>query len=363
MIKLLMSELCTMRKGQTINEVDIYKLKGADMAMSVPIISSSTLNNGVMGYIDKKYMNLYKKIGRNGDLSWVTNGYAGKVTYRDSDFLPTEKCGVAAIKKKYKEIVNPKWLEIYLNSITKKYVVAKEGNGKLEIVQMKNIPVNVPSAKEQKEVVEEFNKNQNIISGLKSILVRINEQLSKNISYSSKDFKMSDLFQITSGVRITQEQVYQNAGSFPVVTSKTTNEGIAWYASEKWLNSFKKNGEKVVVEEKCITWSKDGNAGKLFYRDYPFYQNDHSGVLIPKKSNIDLQWFKFYFQSEIYKHVVAKNSQGMLYEEQMANIIVKMPINKNEEIDTELQNKIYKEYKKFTDIKEKLESIINKYSL
>jgi len=363
MIQLLMSELCTMRKGQTINEVDIYNLKCSEIEMSIPVISSSTLNSGIMGYIDRKHMGLYKKVGKSGDLSWVTNGYAGKVTYRESDFLPTEKCGVAAIKSKYKEKVNPKWLEIYLNSITKKYVVAKEGNGKLEIVQMKNIPVVIPDLDEQEEIVNENNTNQKIINSLKDKLLNIREQLAVNISYTSKKFKISELFQITSGVRITQEQVYQNPGTFPVVTSKTTKEGIAWYASEKWLNDFRKNGEKVVVEKECVTWSKDGNAGKLFYRDYPFYQNDHSGVLIPKNDNINLQWFKIHFQSEIYKHVVAKDSQGMLYEEQMANIEIEMPIKDNEDIDLNLQNEIYAEYKRLSDIKEKLESIISRYSI
>ena len=179
MTELLMSELYTMRKGQTINEVDIYNLKGANISNAVPIISSSTLNNGVMGHIDRKHMDLYKKIGRSGDLSWVTNGYAGKVTYRESDFLPTEKCGVAAIKTKYKDIVNPKWLEIYLNSITKKYVVAKEGNGKLEIVQMKNIPVVIPDLKEQEEIVKNFSNNQHIICILQKKLLSLNEQLKK----------------------------------------------------------------------------------------------------------------------------------------------------------------------------------------
>ena len=358
-----MSELCTMRKGQTINEVDIYNLKGVDIALSVPIISSSTLNNGVMGYIDKKHINLYKKIGRSGDLSWVTNGYAGKVTYRENDFLPTEKCGVAAIKTKYKEIINPKWLEIYLNSITKKYVVAKEGNGKLEIVQMKNIPIIIPELEEQNEIVKEYIDNQSIISSLKNKVTSINKQLCEKTYYKSKKYKISDLFQVTSGVRITQEQVYQNPGEFPVVTSKTTNEGVAWYASEKWLNTFTKNGEKVIVNKECITWAKDGNAGKLFYRNYTFYQNDHSGVLIPKTKLINLMWFIVHFQSEVYNHVVAKDSQGMLYEEQMANIEIEIPIQENGEIDIELQNEIYEEHKKLLDIKNNIQSIINNYSL
>lgn len=144
---------------------------------------------------------------------------------------------------------------------------------------------------------------------------------------------------------------------------KTTNEGIAWHASKEWLSTFTKNNKPVIVENKCLTWSKDGNAGKLFYRDYSFYQNDHSGALVPKNGvEINLHWFKFYFQSEVYKHVVAKNSQGMLYEEQMANIEVEIPVTENGEIDIDTQEKIYTEYKRLSDIKDKLDSIIEKYA-
>jgi len=363
MLELLMSELCTMRKGQTINEVDIYNFRGVDQNNAIPVISSMTLNNGVMGYIDRKHMSSYKKIGRKGDLSWVTNGYAGKVTLRDTDFLPTEKCGVAAIKKKYKDIVNPKWLEIYLNSITKKYVVAKEGNGKLEIVQMKNIPVIIPDLDEQKLIVEEYTKNQLIIKQLKDQIKTIDKELSKNVSYKSKKFKISDLFHITSGIRITKEEVYSNQGDIPIITSQSKHNGIAWYGNKSWLSSFKKNGKGLIFTEPCITWTKEGNAGKMFYRDYEFFPIDVAGVLLSKEKNINLNWFILATQDIFYKNVVSKGGQGKLYEEQMANIEVEIPVKENGEIDIDLQNEIYAEYKRLSDIKEKLESILDKYSL
>jgi restriction endonuclease S subunit len=363
MLKLLMSELCTMRKGQTINEVDIYNFKGVNQNNAVPVVSSMTLNNGVMGYIDRKHMSSYKKIGRKGDLSWVTNGYAGKVTLRDSDFLPTEKCGVAAIKKKYKEVVNPKWLEIYLNSITKKYVVAKEGNGKLEIVQMKNIPVIIPDLNEQKLIVEEYEKNQLIIKHLKEKIKIIDKELSTKVSYRSKKFKISELFQITSGMRITKEEVYANQGNIPIITSQSKRSGIAWHGDKNWLKTFIKKDKKVLINQECITWTKEGNAGKMFYRNYEFFPIDVAGVLIKKEENINLKWFIFEAQNIFYKNVVSKGGQGKLYEEQMANIEVEIPVKENGEIDTDLQNEIYAEYKRLSDIKERLESLIERYIL
>ncbi|MFW3353168.1 restriction endonuclease subunit S, partial [Aliarcobacter butzleri] len=264
----------------------------------------------------------------------------------------------------YKEIVNPKWLEIYLNSITKKYVVAKEGNGKLEIIQMKNIPVVIPDLKEQEEIVKEYTNNQKIIDNLKNKLNIIKNQLSKNTNYKSKKFKVSDLFQITSGVRITKEEVYSNQGNTPVITSQSKRDGIAWFADRNWLKKFLKKDKNVLIDKECITWTKEGNAGKMFYRNFEFFPIDVAGVLILKDNiNINLKWFIFTFQNVFYSNVVSKGGQGKLYEEQMANIEIEMPVNELDEIDIKVQNNIYEEYEKLTDIKEKIESIIQKYTL
>ncbi|MEQ5875781.1 restriction endonuclease subunit S [Pseudoalteromonas sp. NFXS39] len=362
MKRLLMSELCTMRKGQTINEVDLYKYKDSSDA-GIPIISSSTTRNGIMGYLSPTAAKNYKTIGKPFDLSWVTNGYAGKVTLRNNHFLPTEKCGIAAIKKKYIDDVNPKWLEIYLNSVTPNHVIAKEGNGKLEVVQMKNVPVNIPSKALQNKIVAEYNKNQSIINSLLKIKKDAQQSLLKRISYRSKSFKMAEVFFITSGVRVTQEEVYRNPGKFPIVTSKTKDEGIAWYADKSWLNTFTKNDKKVIQTQECITWSKDGNAGELFYRNSPFFPNDHCGVLIPKNSSaINLKWFRFAFNKYFTQYAVAQSSQGMLYEEQMSNISVNLPVDLNGNIDIQLQEKLLTQYNKLDDIDNKINSLIKDYS-
>ena len=349
MTKLLMSELCTMRKGQTINEVDIYNLKGADIANSVPIISSSTMNNGVMGYIDKKHINLYKKIGRSGDLSWVTNGYAGKVTYRETDFLPTEKCGVAAIKTKYKKLVDPKWLEIYLNSITKKYVVAKEGNGKLEIVQMKNIPIVIPSTEEQNKIIVEYKKRTTLLSSIYININKNNEAIQELRSFKapSKEYKLGKLFNLFQGQQLTDKYIYDNIGSIPVISG--SKNGIKGYIKETLIN-----------EENlpCIVYQTKGN--KTFTSvivNRPFNANN-TAVLIRKKNTKELYNIN-YIQMFLHKNMqeIVNSESGVSYiDTKILDTYISVP-------DIDIQNEIYAEYKRLSDIKEKLESIVNKYSL
>jgi hypothetical protein len=348
MIELLMSELCTMRKGQTINEVDIYNLKGVDINNSIPIISSSTLNNGVMGHIDRKHMDLYKKIGRSGDLSWVTNGYAGKVTYRESDFLPTEKCGVAAIKTKYKDIVNPKWLEIYLNSITKKYVAAKEGNGKLEIVQMKNIPVIIPNLEEQDEIVNNFGNNQNIVSNLQKKLFSLNEQLKnlKTINEKSISYKLGELFSLFQGHQLTDKFIYDNIGLVPVISG--SGNKIKGFINTTLIDSN---------NLPCIIYQTKGNKSfTSVVMNEPFNANN-TAVLIPKE-NIKHLYNIEYIQIFLHKNMqeIVNSESGVSYiDTKILDTFIYLPL-------LNIQNEILKEYKRLSDIKDNLELIINKYS-
>ena len=76
-----------------------------------------------------------------------------------------------------------------------------------------------------------------------------------------------------------------------------------------------------------------------------------------------MKWVRQQIQPILYNQVIAKDAQGMLYEEQMANIEVDIPVDDNGEIDLAIQNKIYSEYYKLIQIKKNLENILEKYSI
>ena len=78
---------------------------------------------------------------------------------------------------------------------------------------------------------------------------------------------------------------------------------------------------------------------------------------------MNLKWVRQQIQPILYNQVIAKDAQGMLYEEQMANIEVDIPVDDNGEIDLAIQNKIYSEYYKLIQIKKNLENILEKYSI
>lgn len=360
MKKYLLSDIAHTIRGDVISEEDIYYnyKKGG-----VPVYSSNTKNNGKIGEVSQAFFNKVNAKGNAGEITWTTDGNAGNFVLRHDIFLFTNVCGKIIIKEKWKNKILAQWLSIYLNFEAKKYVTSKGGNAKLMKEQVDNIEIIILPIEEQKNIINKFIQKEELLLNIKNSAILLKAQIKKEIKSKTKIFLIKELFEVMSGIRITQFDIYNNPGIFPVVTAKTKDNGIAWYGDKLWLESITKNDKKVIIEEECLTWTKDGaKCGTLFYRDYAFYPNDHCGVLLPKIP-LNLLWIKQHIQPIIFQHVVAKDAQGMLYEEQMANIQIEIPIKENGEIDLELQNKIYSEYKKVSDIKEKLELLINKYSL
>lgn len=175
-----------------------------------------------------------------------------------------------------------------------------------------------------------------------------------------KEYRIKDLFNIKSGIRITQSEVYKYPGTMPCITSQTKDEGIAWYADEDWLFSKKRKNKSVIVNEACVTWTKAGiYSGTLFYREIKFFPVDGCGVLIPKDSSkVNLRWFVINCQKTIYSNVVGKAGQGNLYEEHMSNIIVKIPSKKTQDKFIEEYDKRLKYIELLMNEKEKFENFL-----
>jgi hypothetical protein len=97
-----------------------------------------------------------------------------------------------------------------------------------------------------------------------------------------------------------------------------------------------------------------GGKGKL---DACLVENDKR-ILIPSQAVLP-KWFVAVHQGTIHEHVTAKKSQGMLYENQMANIPVEVPVNPDTgKIDVAAQECIIAEYERLNAIKSQLEKLV-----
>lgn len=102
----------------------------------------------------------------------------------------------------------------------------------------------------------------------------------------------------------------------------------------------------------CITWTKEGYAGKLFYREGEFFPIDVVGVLKPREefeSKVDLKWFLYSQQKNFYKSVYSRGNQGKLYQDTTKKIKFLL-------VDLATQKRISKKYEEV----EKLQFLIKK---
>lgn len=167
----------------------------------------------------------------------------------------------------------------------------------------------------------------------------------------NKEYSLNDVFKVECGKRITEQEVYQHLGKIPVITSKTSEGGISWYADEEWL---KRNGD--IYEGEVLTWTKEGYAGKLFFRNYKFFPIDVCGVLILRddfKEKVNLHWFLFTQQDNFYKNVYSKGSQGKLYQESAKKIKFIL-------LDKKIQDKLAKEYYGLNVLQNKIKNTLKK---
>ncbi|MBD5097636.1 MAG: hypothetical protein HDT40_11735 [Lachnospiraceae bacterium] len=230
----------------------------------------------------------------------------------------------------------------------------KGGNRTFNKTLFEKLEVVIPGIKEQNKIVEEYTKWETLYDYLLQKKKELQQTISKIVKVNGETYKVSDVFKVSDGKRIKEEEVYYHKGDFPCATAQTKNNGITWYADRKWLESISK---KSIITEPCITWTKDGaKTGTMFYRDYPFYASDHCGVLIPKKEfekKIYMKWFVFSQEYNIRQAVTARTGQTMLYKKQMEGIIFQMPLY-------EKQVEIAKEYEKLDEINRKIQMIIDK---
>ncbi|WP_308701449.1 restriction endonuclease subunit S [Mesomycoplasma hyorhinis] len=103
--------------------------------------------------------------------------------------------------------------------------------------------------------------------------------------------KVGELFEIKRGRTILKKEIEENRGKFPVYSSQTENNGELGK-----INTFDFDGE-------YLSWTTDGYAGVIFYRNGKFSLTIHCGLLEKRKSNINY-YFAYNSISLISKNYV-----------------------------------------------------------
>lgn len=153
-----------------------------------------------------------------------------------------------------------------------------------------------------------------------------------------------ELCHIGRGRVISQKEITENIGEYPVYSSQTQNNGEMGR-----IDSFDFEGD-------YITWTTDGaNAGTVFYRTGKFNCTNVCGTLQEKKENVDLK-FLAYKLSTVAKNHVSYVGNPKLMNGTMSKVSLVLPKSKPEQ--TQIANIIAKVDEAITQT----EQLIAKYT-
>ncbi|MGP3778804.1 restriction endonuclease subunit S [Halanaerobium saccharolyticum] len=154
---------------------------------------------------------------------------------------------------------------------------------------------------------------------------------------------LKEIFKLNQGHQITDEEIYNNPGPYPVLTGN---------------NEIKGYWDKKIIEKDdlpCLTYPTKGNAGVLFIQNEIFDANN-TAVLIPKndyRDKILLEWFKYKLPSIFLKVMTSKRGVSYLNKNIVKKIDLDLP-------PLEKQRLEIKQFRKLDQIKNELIKYRNK---
>jgi hypothetical protein len=177
---------------------------------------------------------------------------------------------------------------------------------------------------------------------------------------------LSDLFTIGQGdAYYTKKIILGNKwlGDIPVYSSNTKQDGLMISINENQIKPKDK------YYSPCLTWAIDGDAGTIFVRNeknilnlkekkYLFTINNHCGILIPKKKNIDLHYIKVILEP-LFKSKARSYDNKKVGNNQIEDIIIKMPINEKEEYDLKKQKEIADKYEQLELVRKEIKKYVD----
>lgn len=162
-----------------------------------------------------------------------------------------------------------------------------------------------------------------------------------------KEIQISEIFDIEKWKSLyTNTYITWNVGSFPVFSSKTTNNWEIWK-----INTYD-------YDKSCITWTTDWvHAWTVFIREnIKFSMTTHCWALILKKEyleKISLSYI-YYFLSVFLKQYAIWTDNKRITSWMIKDIFIKLPINESLEFDLEKQKEIALKYEKLEKLKDRI---------
>ena len=143
--------------------------------------------------------------------------------------------------------------------------------------------------------------------------------MSKNISLTNRKwnfFKLTDLFEIKKGERLTKDNRIE--GKIPLITATSENNGVVQFINLKEFEKVKK------IFENKITIDMFFN---VFYHQYSYFSDDNVHTLIPKQSNN--KYVSLFLVSVLNKLKEKYDYGRQVRLSRLNSELISLPVNKN----------------------------------
>ncbi len=306
-------------------------------------------------------------------LTWATNWFAWYLKKLNWKFSLNADRGIFI---KTNDLINIDFInfsiEYSLRALTKWRIWDRSKNEFTKLSPQKikdHIFVKIPIDKnwefdleKQKEIAKKYDKIEKIKNRLKIMKEDIEEnEISLENEYNWIEKSLTELFEIKQwDAFYTKKRILENnwIWNIPIYSSNTKGKWLLVWIKKEFIK------EKDLYFQNCLTWSIDWYAWKIFIRnqnnlknkeknEYFFTINNHCWIMLPKISWLFLPFIKIILQHKFFER--AKwYWNNKLWNNQIDNLTLNIPIKNNWEFDLEKQKEITLKYKKIEKIKNNL---------
>lgn len=314
-----LSDLFEIKKG---TDLDLNTLVKAEKGDGIRFVSRTEKNNGVSAYVQKK-----SSINPNPKnvLSIPSVGSVLEVFYQDKEFYSSQNVFIAIPKKP----LNKNEMLFYCQAIRMnkwKYSYGRPADTTIRNVLVpafESIPAWVN--KTELDQLKELSK----------------KELDKDIQLDTKSwkmFKISDVFEVEKGKRLTKANMTKGNTKFIGATEYDNGE-------------TNRVGQKPIFKGNKITVNYNGSVGEAFYQEEPFWASDDVNVLVPKEVEIstehkqkwELNKYTAMFFCSILRNEKYRFNYGRKWaSEKMKESEIKLPIKKDGTIDFDFMESFVK---------------------
>lgn len=275
----------------------------------IPLVSSGSTQNGIVGYIDEKgdgKAQIFK--GNCITVDMFCNAF-----YQNQDFYAVSHGRVNILYPKFKCNLQ---IGLFICSIIKKEQFKYSYGRAVYSSEISNMIIKLPSTTDglpDWEFMEDYIKSLNC----KPPTTKVDGKSILDLNIEKwEEFCLGDIFDIKKGKRLTSED--QTDGETPYIGAIDSNNGVANYI-----------GQKAIHDGNTISLSYNGSVGEAFYQPKPFWATDDVNVLYFRpQNNIIFNKYIALFFCAVLRQEKYRYSYGRKWVlESMRTTTIKLPAN------------------------------------